>query len=202
MFGSMKKAMIATAVVVVGVFAAPAMASAEEWTLDGNPIVGSESVTAEGSLTLMWVGNSFRMTCSASLGISLGVGAAVQVTDANFADCDTNIPGCTFTLTATPAAPYPSTLPWTGAGILESGEKKVTIDDVYYTKQFGWGCPVAIRNVQLSEGGDLIPAFDAENQQLRFDGTGDTGTLTSGMGTAFVDGDLDVTAASLLDLTY
>lgn len=199
MFGSMRKAMVVGAVVAVGAFAVPAAASAAEWTLDGNPIVGSESVTAEGALTIVPAGSALRMTCNASLDVALGEDAAVQVDDAYFSDCSTNLPGCTLDLHARSFAPFVSSLPWLGVG--DESTMGVAIDDVSWMRKFSLGCPSPLTGAYFSESGDVVPVFDAVNQRLWFDGTGATGTLTSPIGTAYLDGGLDVLADGTLDLS-
>lgn len=197
MFGSMKKAIALGAIVAVGAVAAPATSNAASWTTSGSVFSGTMAGTASGALTLVPVGSALRVTCDVTLNVSLvNPGATLSVTGATFANCVTNIPGCTVSATAAGG-----TLPWPGVG---AASQTITVgtptSKVYFTNTFGAGCPAPLTGGTFYEEGVLTPVLDTPTETINFDGTAGTGSLTGPLGTAYVDGFLDVTTPGPLGL--
>jgi hypothetical protein len=195
MFGLMKKAMVVAAVAGVAA-AAPAVASADEWTNDSGASTFNGTAIATGSLTLSASGTT--TTCDVRAELTLdntgpvggeGVGT-VDVFDLGApagGSCSSTIPGCTN------VSAVANNLPW---AISTSG-MDVTIDGVDFNNTYsGAGCPLtgALVNAIGSVTGTAVPTgtivFNA------------AGPLTTSLGLATVSGTLGVedTSGNPIDL--
>ncbi|MFA4928437.1 MAG: hypothetical protein WC558_07965 [Patulibacter sp.] len=185
MFGTIKKAMVAAA--VVGITAvAPAVASADQWTVGGAPFAGT--ARAHGTLTLTAAGTQTTCTVTATLSLNNGGTAPNQARGSVTSfllgapaggTCTTTVPNCTVTAVAT-------SLPW---NIATTGTN-VTIGPVSFTNTYsGVGCSLA--GVPVSATGSITGAAAAN--VLTFT---NAGPLTTTLGSATVDGSVTVTNTS------
>lgn len=138
MFGSIKKAMVAGAVVAVGGFAAPAMASAVTWSPAGG-------ATAVGALS-MSVGSSVT-TCdvAATVNLTNSPGAGGSVSSFLLTPCTTNVPNCSVTAVADLSSAWAITV---------TSVSRVKIDGVKFTNSYS-GASCALNGANITATGDV-----------------------------------------------
>ncbi len=183
MFGSMKKALVVAAVAGVAA-AAPAVASADQWTTDGvNPFSGT--AVATGQLTLTVVANGATTTCDVEATLDLDNPSGVahgEVTDFVLGadaggECTTSLSNC-----AVSAAADPTTLPWT----VSTSGTNVTISGIRFVNTYvddGGEC--ALEGVPVSATGSITGSTSGNTISFV---NGASTTLTSTFGPATVSG--------------
>lgn len=187
MFGTIKKATVAGAVVAVAALAGPAMASADEWKIHGVPVTSATPLLeARGGLDIEFAGTSVRVGCSlATLDAELNANASVVINDMTL-DCHLATPssvGCSVTVEATtPGFPPLSSLPWSGAG--DASTQRVEFSSVGLVAEFDSGCPgwLGSSPYPVPLTGSLSPRFDAESQSLNFYDSSNSSLLSPGTG--------------------
>lgn len=195
MFGTMKKAMVVAAIAAVGAVA-PAVASADQWTVGGSPFAGT--ARAHGTLTLTAAGTQTTCTVTATLNLDNTGAAPNQArgsvtgfllgTDVPGGSCSTTVPNCNVSATA-------ELLPWS----VSTAGTSVTISGVAFRNTYtsnGLG-PCSLEGVPVTAGGPS-PALNS----ITGTASGDTITFTNGgplttpLGNATVDGSVTVTDTS------
>lgn len=144
MFESMKRAMVAGAVVAVAALAVPAMASAAEWDVDGTPVGGSPGVSATGGGSFSFtaqVAPGVFSTTSCDVAVEADVWNAAGVGSGSVADFDLQEPTCV--VTGIPGCAVSSvvpTMPWT----LTTSGSTVSLGNVSFTyTMVGSSCALA-----------------------------------------------------------
>lgn len=186
MFGTMKKAMVIAAVAGLSAVA-PAVASADTWTIDGvNPFAGTAH--ASGRLTLTVTANGAQTSCDVTASLDLDNGGTApneargQVTSFLLGapaggNCTTTVPGCSVTAVA-------SALPWS----ISTSGTSVTISGINFANTYtGSGC--ALAGVPVSASGSITGT--ASGDTITFVNGAST-TLTSTFGPATVSGSVTV----------
>jgi opacity protein-like surface antigen len=177
MFGSIKKAMVAGAVVATAALAGPAMASAAfpTWSPAG---------PAEGAGTLsITLPSGANTECDVAFTVDLvnnGTAHGGQVTSFTLSNCQTNAPGCTVTATA-------SSLPWTIRKVT-SNPNRVGIDGIVFANTYS-GTNCALNGVVLGASGNVTGDYDGSTGELSF--TNESG-LTTALGAATLNGAVEI----------
>lgn len=176
MFGTIKKAMAVGAVVVVGAFAAPAVAGADVWSHTG-------AAHAEGELTLTLDSSGATTTCDVTATLDLdntgGVAGGLvtsfflgQTIPGGGPNCQTSIPNCAVHAFATG-------LPWT---ITTSGTD-VTIGGVSFVNHYsGPNCPV--NGLTVTANGNVTGSVIPGTNEIEFN----SAPISTTAGDATVDG--------------
>lgn len=163
----------------------PAAAQATEWTVDG--VRSNATTQVAGLITLVPSSSSLRVSCLVNLGVSHTntlTAANVSVTSASFSGCETNITNCTVTA-------GPTSLPWSGTGVISGGVSRVSVT-LSFSNTFGSGCPSPLTSQTFSESGTLSPSFSAATHSLLLDGTSASGSVSGPLGTALLSGGFDL----------
>lgn len=181
MFGTIKNVIALGAVVAVSALA-PAVASADNWSIDGtNPFAGAADI--HGTLTTM-TQSGVTTTCEVTgtldldnAGVSPWDNAHGVVTDFAMDNCDTSLTGCTVTAQATD-------LPWT----VDTLGTSVTITDASFTNFYaGPSCP--LNGAAVSASGDVTGTVVGDD--IVFDGA--TGLTSPLVGPLTLDGVVNAT---------
>lgn len=181
-----------TALVTFAAIAAtaiPATAQATEWTVDG---LRSDATTEVAGMIVLARPSTAKVTCMTSLEASHTNGlttAGLSVTAVDFASCDTDVSGCT-------ASAVPTSLPWSGTGGISGGVSRFQLPSVSFSVTYGAGCPAPLTSATITETGSFAPEFVASGPYLLLDGTSASGTLTSSLGTAHLNGGFDLRVAT------
>lgn len=201
MFESMKRAMLAGAVVAVAALAVPAMASAAAWDIDGTPVGGAPGVAAEGAGTFSFLaspvpGMILNVGCDVAVEADVwnasGVGSgSVTAFDLIEPTCVVSgVPGCAVSSVA-------PTLPWT----LTTSGSTVTFSNVsfvYTLVNAGGSCSVAgSRLVTGSVTGDWYDPGEWDPEDLGMVAyTNALGLTTYGLGATVTNGAFGLAPAS------
>lgn len=177
MFGSIKKAMVAGAVVATAALAGPAMASAAfpTWSPAG---------AAEGGGTLTLTLGASQTTCDVDFTIDLvndGTMDGGDVTSFNLTNCSSNDPRCAVSATADVTPPWDITK-------FTSDTDSVGINGVNFTNSYsGATCP--LNGVNLNATGNIVGDYDGSTGTLSFNNA--TG-LTTVLGNPTVSGAVEI----------
>lgn len=182
MFGSMKKALVAGAVVATAALAGPAMASAAfpEWDPAG-------AATGEGNLTLT-LQSGANTSCDVVAEVDLQNNGLMDMdggTVDSFAlsNCVSNT-GCTVSATAVGTG---STLPWTITKYTNDPTQVGILDVQFVNSYSGVGCP--LNGLNLEATGDLVGDYDGSTGILSFSAAPG---ITTALGDAVVDGEVEI----------
>lgn len=166
MFESMKRTVLAGAVVAVAALAVPAMASAAAWDVDGTPVGGSPGASAAGGGNFSFtaqVAPGVFITTSCDVAVEADVWNASGVGSGSVTDFDLREPTCV--VTGVPNCAVSSvvpTMPWT----LTTSGSTVTFGNlsfVYTLVNAGGSCALAgSRQVVGSVTGDWYDAGTVE----------------------------------------
>jgi hypothetical protein len=186
MFGSIKKAMVAGAVVAAGALAGPAMASAAFPTWNG----GGGAAEGAGQLTLA-VGTS-TTTCDVAFTADLSNGGTPTMGQGQVTSfllgvpaggaCTTNVPGCSVTAVAN------TTTPWAITATTIATPQRLQISGISFTNTYaGASCP--LNGVNVAATGSLEGNYDSSTGVLSFN---NEPGLTSSLGAATVTGSVEI----------
>jgi len=169
-------ASVVAALLVSAAFASTASAS-PEWKFEGQPLVGTETVTAvaaESSLVLKGLTTTCEATAEIDISNSEGVGEAT-VTDLDLSGCVTD-GVCTIEEASVEG------LPWS-AGTTTFGAKSFVVTDDF-DMEFLYGDPLcAIEGWTLAYTGTAAGVFDNASSTLEYDATTGSNITTFGGGT-------------------
>ncbi|MBF6619464.1 MAG: hypothetical protein ITG02_04460 [Patulibacter sp.] len=185
MFGSIKKAMVAGAVVATAALAGPAMASATQvWSPPG-------SHTATGSLSMTVDANGITTVCdTVTAGITLDATGPLGTVDSlDLEDCYVSTPGfgaCTVSATATG-------LPWEVEALSATG---VTISTPSFQNTYGGGAGCPLNGLTAAVSGSSITAdYDNGLNTLSFDNA--PGMSSSTLGPVSINGSLTIPGVTI-----
>ncbi len=200
MFGSMKKTMVAAAVIAVGGLAAvPGMASAEQWKVGGSSYAGPAQMVGTLSTTFA---SGWSVTCTVQARADLDNGAAGSVARGAISEyrlgsaaggsCSSSAPNCSVSFMM-PTQQWP----------ISTAGRDVTISGIAYGITFSGGATCSLNGVTVGVYGAMGGAVAAGGSNaVSF--TGSPGTLTTTLGPAMVSGALSTYvegAAGTLDPT-
>jgi len=181
MFGSIKKA-IAVGAVVAASAMVPAVASADQWTLNGSSAFAGASHVS-GSLTTTLVATGTETTCDVTATLDLtnpgGVAHGV-VTSFSMTNCTTTAANCTVTAVS-------NATPWT----VDTSGTSVTITGASFTNTYGGGASCALNGASVTATSDpsgLTGTVSGDDIEF----VGATG-LTSPFGPLTLDGVVNAT---------
>lgn len=200
MFESIKRTMVVGAIVAMGAMAAPAMASADQWSADGVTVGGAPGVAVTGSGTLsftMNIGIAVTTTCDVQMDADLynqGGVADGQVTGFGVAspvnDCTVvGVSNCEVTSVFAAVAP---SVPWA----IDTVGTSATIAGVNFYYAYGRidpASPCALQGTR-NMAGNVTATWSNAQEWLAF--TNATGLLINGTQPTTVNGALGVVGAA------